>query len=33
MQPVYMNMFLGKELVTGPLRRLDRKRMIYEKYD
>ncbi|MDQ0390593.1 ATP-binding cassette domain-containing protein [Labrys monachus] len=29
-QPVYMNMFLGKELVTGPLRRLDRKRMITE---
>ncbi|CAM5770968.1 sugar ABC transporter ATP-binding protein [Labrys miyagiensis] len=29
-QPVYMNMFLGKELVTGPLRRLDRKRMIAE---
>jgi ABC-type sugar transport system ATPase subunit len=27
-QPVYMNMFLGKELVTGPLRRLDRKAMI-----
>jgi len=29
-QPVYMNMFLGKELVTGPLRRLDRRRMITE---
>jgi len=29
-QPVYMNMFLGKELVTGPFRRLDRKRMIAE---
>ncbi len=29
-QPVYMNMFLGRELVTGPLRRLDRKRMIAE---
>jgi simple sugar transport system ATP-binding protein len=29
-QPVYMNMFLGKELVTGPLRRLDRRRMIGE---
>jgi ABC-type sugar transport system ATPase subunit len=27
-QPVYMNMFLGKELVTGPFRRLDRKAMI-----
>ncbi|GGO94514.1 ATP-binding cassette domain-containing protein [Wenjunlia tyrosinilytica] len=27
MQPVYMNMFLGRELVTGPLRRLDKKRM------
>lgn len=29
-QPVYMNMFLGKELVTGPLRRLNRKAMIEE---
>jgi simple sugar transport system ATP-binding protein len=29
-QPVYMNMFLGKELVTGPLSRLDRKAMIAE---
>lgn len=29
-QPVYMNMFLGKELITGPFRRLDRKRMIAE---
>jgi ABC-type sugar transport system ATPase subunit len=29
-QPVYMNMFLGKELVIGPLRRLDRARMIKE---
>jgi simple sugar transport system ATP-binding protein len=29
-QPVYMNMFLGNELVTGPFRRLDRKRMIAE---
>ncbi len=29
-QPVYMNMFLGKELVTGPFQRLDRKRMIDE---
>jgi ABC-type sugar transport system ATPase subunit len=26
-QPVYMNMFLGRELVTGPLRLLDRKEM------
>jgi ABC-type sugar transport system ATPase subunit len=29
-QPVYMNMFLGRELITGPLRRLDRRRMIAE---
>jgi len=29
-QPVYMNMFLGRELTTGSLRRLDRKRMIAE---
>jgi ABC-type sugar transport system ATPase subunit len=29
-QPVYMNMFLGRELVTGPLQRLDRRRMISE---
>jgi simple sugar transport system ATP-binding protein len=29
-QPVYMNMFLGRELATGPLRRLDRKRMARE---
>ncbi len=29
-QPVYMNMFLGRELVRGPLRRLDRKRMAAE---
>jgi len=29
-QPVYMNMFLGRELVTGPFRRLDRRRMIGE---
>jgi ABC-type sugar transport system ATPase subunit len=29
-QPVYMNMFLGKELVAGPFRRLDRRRMIAE---
>ncbi len=26
-QPVYMNMFLGRELTTGPLRILDRKAM------
>jgi ABC-type sugar transport system ATPase subunit len=26
-QPVYMNLFLGRELVTGPLRRLDRDAM------
>ncbi len=26
-QTVYMNMFLGRELVTGPFRRLDKKRM------
>ena len=26
-QPVYMNMFLGRELVKGPLRRLDRETM------
>jgi ABC-type sugar transport system ATPase subunit len=29
-QPVYMNMFLGRELTTGPLRILDRKRMARE---
>jgi simple sugar transport system ATP-binding protein len=29
-QPVYMNMFLGRELVKGPLRRLDRARMAAE---
>jgi ABC-type sugar transport system ATPase subunit len=29
-QPVYMNMFLGRELTKGPLRRLDRRRMIAE---
>jgi ABC-type sugar transport system ATPase subunit len=29
-QPVYMNLFLGRELVTAPLRRLDRRRMIAE---
>jgi simple sugar transport system ATP-binding protein len=30
LQPVYMNMFLGRELVRGPLRRLDRSRMAAE---
>lgn len=29
-QPVYMNLFLGRELVRGPLRRLDRARMAAE---
>ena len=29
-QPVYMNMFLGRELTKGPLRLLDKKRMIAE---
>jgi ABC-type sugar transport system ATPase subunit len=29
-QPVYMNLFLGRELVTGPLRRLDRAAMAAE---
>jgi simple sugar transport system ATP-binding protein len=29
-QPVYMNMFLGRELVRGPLRRLDREAMATE---
>ncbi len=29
-QPVYMNLFLGREAVTGPWRRLDRRRMIRE---
>jgi simple sugar transport system ATP-binding protein len=29
-QPVYMNMFLGRELVRGPLRLLDRRRMATE---
>ncbi len=29
-QPVYMNMFLGRELAKGPLRRLDRKAMAAE---
>jgi ABC-type sugar transport system ATPase subunit len=29
-QPVYMNMFLGRELVRGPLRFLDRGRMVAE---
>lgn len=30
LQPVYMNLFLGREAVRGPLRLLDRKRMIRE---
>jgi simple sugar transport system ATP-binding protein len=30
MQPVYMNMFLGRERVSGPLRRLDKRRMATE---
>jgi ABC-type sugar transport system ATPase subunit len=29
-QPVYMNVFLGRELVKGPLRRLDRDTMAVE---
>ena len=29
-QPVFMNMFLGRELVRGPFRRLDKKRMARE---
>jgi ABC-type sugar transport system ATPase subunit len=29
-QPVYMNMFLGREIVRGPLRTLDRRRMAAE---
>lgn len=29
-QPVYMNMFLGRELITGPFRRLDKRRMTRE---
>jgi ABC-type sugar transport system ATPase subunit len=29
-QPVYMNLFLGRELVKGPLRRLDREAMAAE---
>ena len=29
-QPVYMNLFLGRELVRGPLRRLDREAMMTE---
>jgi ABC-type sugar transport system ATPase subunit len=29
-QPVYMNVFLGRELVKGPLRRLDREAMAAE---
>src|SRR5947209_4185158 len=30
MQPVYMNMFLGREYVSGPLRWLDKRRMAAE---
>ena len=30
LQPVYMNLFLGRELVRGPLRRLDRDAMAAE---
>src|SRR5262249_19116868 len=29
-QPVFMNLFLGRELTTRPLRRLDKRRMIIE---
>jgi simple sugar transport system ATP-binding protein len=29
-QPVYMNLFLGRELTKGPFRVLDRRRMIAE---
>ena len=29
-QPVYMNMFLGREQVTGLFRRLDRRKMVTE---
>jgi ABC-type sugar transport system ATPase subunit len=29
-QPIYMNLFLGRELTRGPLRRLDRARMAAE---
>ena len=29
-QPVYMNLFLGREAVRGPLRLLDRKKMMRE---
>jgi ABC-type sugar transport system ATPase subunit len=29
-QPVHMNIFLGRELTTGPFRRLDRRRMVAE---
>ena len=32
-QPVYMNMFLGRELITGPFRRLDKKRMAQQTQD
>jgi D-xylose transport system ATP-binding protein len=32
-QPVYMNLFLGRELIRGPLRLLDRRRMARETQD
>ncbi|WP_104090796.1 ATP-binding cassette domain-containing protein [Cryobacterium sp. N19] len=32
-QPVYMNMFLGRELVKGPLKTLDRKKMAQQTQD
>ncbi len=32
-QPVYMNLFLGRELVKGPLKMLDRKEMIKQTQD
>ncbi|TCI96778.1 ATP-binding cassette domain-containing protein [Aeromicrobium sp. IC_218] len=32
-QPVYMNLFLGRELTKGPLRTLDRARMARETQD
>ncbi len=32
-QPVYMNMFLGRELVRGPLRRLDRDAMARQTHE
>lgn len=30
LQPVYMNVFLGREPTRGPLRRLDRRKMVRE---